>query len=221
MDFNHPTIRHVIKHLKQLENEDRIDNGTVIEIENYLNRLARFNKCSFPQIKILIDHILDYHGKKSLFDRDNFQLIQFYRLILNDLTNAIELEFSIQNLTSEYQISNNYNYYYREFLYRILQNDLPIDELIRYRKQVHHVKYANLEEIKRFIDLLPKSSDKIFPLTLTDKLFDRLKWDGKPFDKSIRDDLLKVIKLLISVSRIIQNLQTLSKKYMILFEKIT
>lgn len=181
LDLNHPAVQHLI----QLERQDQIDIGTLIEIQNQFNQLARFNKCSFPQIQILMNRILQYHNKKDL------QLIQFY---LNDLIRAIELEFFIQKFTSEHRISENLNYHFREFLYRILQNEISIDELIRYRfelKQFHHIKYTDIEKIKRFIHLLPKS---LVPLTLTDKLLERLKWDGKKVEKSNREQLLKVLQ---------------------------
>jgi hypothetical protein len=189
MDFNHSSVRSVIKHLTQLEIQDRIDTGTVLEIQNRLNQIARFGKCSSPQIKLLIDQILQNHGKKSLADRTGFQSIQSYRLILNDMTHAIELEFYLQKLASEHQISDYYHYYFRDFLYRILQNELSLDELRRYRVQV---KQIEIEQLKQFIDVLPKESNQLFPFTLTDKLLERLKWDGKLVDQSIRDQLLKV-----------------------------
>jgi hypothetical protein len=87
------------------------------------------------------------------------------------------------------------NYRFRHFLYQILQNELSIDELIRYRlqlKQFHHVKQMDIDQVKRFIDLLPNEYNDSFPLTLTDKLLQRLKWDGKILEKEIRDQLLKV-----------------------------
>jgi hypothetical protein len=188
-DLNHLNVRQVVKHLTQLENQDQIDTGTLIEIQNRLNQIARFGKWSSPQIKLLIDKILQSHGKKYLSDKDGFQLIQSYRLILNDITYAIEFEFYIQKLTSDHQISDDYNYRFRYFFYQILQTELSIDELIRYRLQL---KQTDIEQVKRFIDLLPKQLNQLFPLTLTDKLLERLKWDGKKVDKSIRDQLLKV-----------------------------
>jgi len=195
IDLNHPNVRLVIKHLTQLEIEDKIDLGTLIEIQNRLNQIARFGKWSSPQIQILIDKLLQYHGKKSLSDKQGYQLIQSYRLILNDLIHAIEFEFNIQKLASEHRISDYFNYHFRDFLYRILQNQLSIDQLICYRlqlKEFHQIKHKNIEQIKKFIDILPKQLNYLFPLTLTDKLLERLKWDGKILDKSIRDQLLKV-----------------------------
>jgi hypothetical protein len=169
--------------------------GTSIEIQNRLNQIARFGKWSLPQIKLIIDGILKSHGKRYLSDKDGFQLIQSYRLILNDITHAIEFELYIQQLTSEHQLSDNFNYRFRHFLYQILHNELSINELIRYRlqlKQFHHVKQMDIDQVKRFIDLLPNEFNDSFPLTLTDKLLQRLKWDGKILEKAIRDQLLKV-----------------------------
>jgi hypothetical protein len=116
-------------------------------------------------------------------------------LILNDLTHAIEFEFYSQQLASEHKIADNLNYRFRHFLYKILQNELSIDELIRYRlqlQQFHNIKQMNVDQVKRFIELLPNEFNNLFPLTLTDKLLERLKWDGIILDKSIRDQLLKV-----------------------------
>ncbi|CAF3948002.1 unnamed protein product, partial [Rotaria sp. Silwood2] len=194
LDLNHPNVRQIIEHLIQLEQQDKIDTGTLIEIQNRLNQLARYGKCSLPQIQLIIDEIYKYNGKTYLSDKDGFQLIQYYRLILNDITHAIEFEFYIQQLTSEYKISDNLNYRFRHFLYRILQNELSIDELIRYRfelEKFHYIKQINIDQVKKFIDLLPQEFNDLYPLTLTDKLLERLKWDGKIFDKSIRDQLLK------------------------------
>jgi hypothetical protein len=64
LDLNHSNVREVIKHLTQLETQDKIDTGTLIEIQNRLNQLARFGKWSSPQIKFLIDRILQSHGKE-------------------------------------------------------------------------------------------------------------------------------------------------------------
>ena len=50
----------------------------------------------------------------------------------------------------------------------------------------------DIDDVKLFVDLLPDEINHLFPLTLTDKLLERLKWDGKILDKSIRDRLLKV-----------------------------
>ncbi|CAF0798896.1 unnamed protein product [Rotaria sordida] len=194
LDLNHTNVRQIIEHLIQLEQQDKIDTGTLIEIQSRLNQLARYGKCSLPQIKHIIDGIHKYHGKTYLFDKDGFQLIQSYRLILNDITRAIELEFYIQQLTSEYKISDNLNYRFRHFLYQILQNELSIDELIRYRfelEKFHYIKQMDIDQIKKFINLLPQELNNLYSLTLTDKLLERLKWDGKIFDKSIRDQLLK------------------------------
>jgi hypothetical protein len=116
-------------------------------------------------------------------------------LILNDITHAIELEFYIQQLASEHQISDNLNYRFRHFLYRILQKELSVDELFRYRlqlQQFHDIEQMDIDRVKRFIEFLPKESNDLFPLTLTEKLFERLKWDGKILDTSNRDQLLKV-----------------------------
>ncbi|CAF3939326.1 unnamed protein product, partial [Rotaria sp. Silwood2] len=76
----------------------------------------------------------------------------------------------------------------------ILKNELSSDELIRYRfelEKFHYIKQINIDQVKKFIDLLPQEFNDLYPLTLTDKLLERLKWDGKIFDKSIRDQLLK------------------------------
>ncbi|CAF4302607.1 unnamed protein product, partial [Adineta steineri] len=184
----------LIKHLTQLELQDKIDIGTSIEIQNRLNQIARFGKWSLPQIKFITDSILKCQGKRNLSDKNGFQLIQYYRLILNDITHAIEFEFYIQDLTSENQLSNNLTYRFRHFLYEILHNNLPIDELIHYRVQLnefHHVKQMDIDQIKRFIDLLPQEYNDLFPLTLTDQLLERLKWDEKIVNESIRDQLLK------------------------------
>jgi hypothetical protein len=116
-------------------------------------------------------------------------------LILNDITHAIELEFYIQQLASEHQISDNLNYRFRHFLYQILQKELSVDELFRYRLQLQQfqdIEQMDIDRVKRFIELLPKESNDVFPLTLTEKLFERLKWDGKILDTSNRDQLLKV-----------------------------
>jgi hypothetical protein len=116
-------------------------------------------------------------------------------LILNDITHAIELEFYIQQLASEHQISDNLNYRFRHFLYQILQKELSVDELFRYRLQLQQfqdIEQMDIDRVKRFIEFLPKESNDLFPLTLTEKLFERLKWDGKILDTSNRDQLLKV-----------------------------
>ncbi|CAF3674106.1 unnamed protein product [Adineta steineri] len=194
LDLNHSNINELIKHLTQLELQDKIDIGTSIEIQNCLNQIARFGKWSLPQIKFITDSILKCQGKKNLSDKNGFQLIQYYRLILNDITHAIEFEFYIQDLTSENQLSNNLTYRFRHFLYEILHNNLSIDELIRYRLQLnefHHVKQMDIDQIKRFIDLLPQEYNNLFPLTLTDQLLERLKWDEKIVNESIQDQLLK------------------------------
>jgi hypothetical protein len=191
IDFNHPKIRSVVKHLIQLENQDHIDTGTLIEIQNRLNQLARFGKCSSPQVILLNEKLLQSQGRNFASDKIGFQSIQSYRLILDDLIYAIELEYYIQKLAFEHRISDELNHQFRDFLYRILQNELSIDELTRYRSQlkhVYHVRHFDIEEVKRFIGLLPRR----FPLTLTDKLFEQLKWDGKIIEKSMRDQLLKV-----------------------------
>ncbi len=195
IDFNHPSVQSVIKHLIQLENQDHIDTGTVIEIQNRLNQLARLGKYSSPQIILLNEKLLQSQGKKFASDKTGFQFIQSYRLILNDLIYAIELEFYIEKLAFERRISDDLNYQFQYFLYQILQNELSIDELIRYREQlkhVYHVKYFDIENVKKFISLLPKRFPQLFPLTLTDKLLEQLKWNGKIVDKSMRDQLLKV-----------------------------
>ena len=197
IDFNHPKIRSVIKHLIQLENQDHIDTGTVIEIQNRLNQLARFGKCSSPQVILLNEKLLQSQGKNFASDKIGFQTIQSYRLILDDLANAIELEYYVQKLAFEHRISDDSNYQYRDFLYRILQNELSIDELTRYRSQlkhIYHVRYFDIEEVKKFIGLLPRRFSQEFPLILTDKIFEQLKWDGKILEKSMRDQLLKVRK---------------------------
>ncbi|CAF0821315.1 unnamed protein product [Rotaria sp. Silwood1] len=194
LDLNHSNVRHIIEHLIQLEQQDKIDTGTLIEIQNRLNQLARYGKCSLPQIKLIMDGIHKCHGKTYLYDKDGFQLIQYYRLILNDITHAIEFEYYIQQLTSEYKISDNLNYRFRHFLYQILQNELSIDELIRYRfelEKFHYIKHMDMDQVKKFIDLLPQEFNNLYPLTLADKLLERLKWDGKIFDESNRDQLLK------------------------------
>jgi hypothetical protein len=116
-------------------------------------------------------------------------------LILNDITHAIELEFYIQQLASEHQISDNLNYRFRHFLYQILQKELSVDELFRYRLQLQQfqdIEQMDIDRVKRFIEFLPKETNDLFPLTLTEKLFERLKWDGKILDTSNRDQLLKV-----------------------------
>ncbi|CAF3379440.1 unnamed protein product [Rotaria socialis] len=195
LDYNHSHVRLVIEHLIQLEQQDKIDTGTLIEIQNRLNRLARVGKSSLPQIKFIIDEIHKSQGKTNLFDKNGFQSIQSYRLILHDITCAIELEFYIQQLTSEYKLPDNFNYRFRHFLYQILQNELFTSELIPYRFQLekfHHLQQIDIDQIKKFIDLLPKEVYGIYPLTLTDKLLERLKWDGKTVDKSMRDPLLKL-----------------------------
>lgn len=195
IDFNHPNVRLVVKHLIQLENQDHIDIGTVIEIQNRLNQLARFGKCSSPQVILLNEKFLQSQGKKFPSDKTGFQLIQSYRLILNDLVYAIELEYYIQKLAFEHRISDDFNYQFRYFLYQILRNELPIDELTRYRdqlKHIYHIRHFDIEEVKRFISSLPKRFPQVFPLTVTDKLLERLKWDGKIVEKSMRDQLLKV-----------------------------
>lgn len=130
-----------------------------------------------------------------MFDKDSFQLIQSYCLMLNDITNAIEFEFYIQQITSENKLSDELTYRFRYFLYQILHNELSITELRRYRPKLnkfHCLKQMDIDEIKKFIDLLPKEFNSFYPLTLTDKLLERLKFDGKIFDTSIRNQLLKV-----------------------------
>ena len=80
-------------------------------------------------------------------------------------------------------------------MYLILQNQLSIDELSRHRlqlQQFHRIKQMDIEQVKRFVDLLPHEFKNLFSLTLTDKLLERVKWDGKILDESIRDTLLKV-----------------------------
>lgn len=195
IDHHHILIRSTVKHLIQLEKSNRIDPGTSIEIQNRLNQLARFGKCSSPQLQLLLDRIVRNHGKKSPADRMGFQSIQSIRLILNDLTYAVELEFYIEKLVCEHRIARWFHHQFREFVYRIFQNELSLDELTRHRQQlkyIHRIRYLNIEEVKRFICLLPKRSNLVYPLTLSDQLLEQLKWNGKTVDNTIRDQLLKV-----------------------------
>lgn len=195
-DFNHPNVHSIVKHLNQLENQNRIDTGTVIDIQNGLNRLARLGKFTSKSIEIICEQILRFNGKKSLADRENCQLIQSYRLIIKDILSAVEVEFIIEKLICEYQLSDRFYYSYREFVYRILQNDLSVNELSRFRNDFERIlsmKYQNIEQIEKFIARLPRRDHpQFYPLTLSDKLFERLKYDGKIIDRSIRDQLLKV-----------------------------
>lgn len=192
IDHHHDLTRPVVKHLIQLEKQNKIDPGTSIEIQNRLNQLARFGKWSSAQLQLLLDRILRNHGKKSPVDRMPFQSI---RLILNDLVYAVELEIFLEKLAREHRIAQHFHHQFREFLYRIFQNELSLDQLTRHRKQLKHVysiRYLNIEEVKRFLDLLPKGSNLSYPLTLTDQLLEQLKWNGKTVDNSMRDQLLKV-----------------------------
>ena len=138
---------------------------------------------------------LIHSGKKHLTDREGFQLIQFYCSMLHDLTRAIELECYIQQLSSKHQLSTHSNARFRQFLCRVLENHSSIDELTHYRAELNrflHVKNTDIRQVQRFIDLLPTDTSSAFPLTLTDQVFARLRWDGKTLDPARRDPLLKV-----------------------------
>ena len=130
--------------------------------------------------------ILSPSGKRNLLDRDGFESMQRYRLILNDILHAIELEAQIQKWTDEQRLPYQYNYRFREYLYHILQNHQTIDEF-------HRIKGLDVDQIKRWIDsCVPKDRHVSFPATLTDQVFMQLKWDGKRIDPSMRDPLLRV-----------------------------
>lgn len=191
IDFNHVQIRSVVKHLTQLEKHDGIDLGTSIEIQNRLNQLARFQPNPSPQFQLLLDRITHNHGKKFPSDRAAFQSIQAIRLILDDLVYAIELNIFV----GKHRIPRHFHHRIRHFLHRIFQNELSLDQLTQYHQQlkhVYHIRHLNIEELKRFIFLLSKESNQLYPLTLTDQLLDQLKWDGKTVEDSMRDQLLKV-----------------------------
>lgn len=185
IDLNHGSIRSIVKHLTQLEKHDGIDLGTSIEIQNYLNRLARFQRNPALQLQVLRDRIVQIPGKKSPLDRMPFQSI---RLILIDLVYAMELEIFIEKLANEHRIPRHFHH---RFLHRIFQNEFSLDQFTQYHhqlKQIYHIRHLDIEAVKRFVLLLSKD---VYPLTLTDQLLDRLKWDGKAMDDSIRDQLLK------------------------------
>ncbi|UJR28057.1 hypothetical protein I4U23_009313 [Adineta vaga] len=159
LELNHSHVREVVKHLTQLELDGKLDCGTSIEIQNRLNQIARFGRWFSPRIKSITEEILKIQGKRFLSDRNGYQSIQFYRLLLNDITHAIEFELYLQELLSEHQISDRSYSYYRHFLHRILQNELNIDELTRYRTELnafHHVKRMDIGQVKRCIDSLSK-----------------------------------------------------------------
>jgi hypothetical protein len=56
-DLNHVDVRQTIDYLMQLERQDRLDTGTCIEMQNRLNQLARYDKCSTPQMQDIIEKI--------------------------------------------------------------------------------------------------------------------------------------------------------------------
>ena len=63
LNLNHPNVRPIVKHLTQLEQQDKIDTGQLIEIQNRLNQLARFGKWFLPQIQFIINEIQKNNGK--------------------------------------------------------------------------------------------------------------------------------------------------------------
>jgi hypothetical protein len=127
--------------------------------------------------------------------------MQTYRILLNDLTHAIEFEFHVQQLTSEHQLSYRYTYRLRSFLYRILHMKESIEHLNCYRtilETFQHMSYVDIDQVKNFIDTLPNECDSELPLTLTDQLLTRLQWDGKNMHTCLRYQLLQVRLLSIS-----------------------
>ena len=101
----------------------------------------------------------------------------------------------VQELASKHLVSNVSNYRLRDFLYRTLDKQLPVDELIRHRfelEKFHYAKQMDTDQVNRFIDRLPNDIARLFPMTLTDTLLARLTWDGKTFDQANRDQLLQV-----------------------------
>lgn len=112
--------------------------------------------------------------------------MQSYRLRLHDLVHALEVELKTQEWTNEYQLPYHSNHRFREHLYHVLQGNRDIDEF-------HRIVGLDPKQIQRFIELsIPEDKDVDFPLTLADQLLNRLKWDGKSIDQSIRDSLLRV-----------------------------
>ena len=119
-------------------------------------------------------------------------------LLLHDLTRAVELEMHVQELASKNLISNMFNYRLRDFVYRILDKQWHVHELIRHRfalEKSGDAKQMDTEQVIRFIDRLPNEIDQLFPMTLTDALLTRLTWDGKIVDQGHRDQLLQVRRI--------------------------
>ncbi|CAF1606650.1 unnamed protein product, partial [Adineta ricciae] len=161
VQLNHPDVEHIAKHLSKLEQEDKLDSGTYIEIQNRLNQIARFHRWTCPRMKSITDDILKYQGKRYLSDRNGYQSIQFYRLILNDITHAIEFEFYVQKLAAEHRISDMLCSHWRQFVHQILQNELNIDELTKCHVQLnalHHVKRMDIDQVESFISKLSQDS---------------------------------------------------------------
>ena len=65
LELNHPDVEHIVKHLLKLEQEDKLDCGTHIEIQNRLNQIARFHRWTCPRMKSITDDILKYQGKQE------------------------------------------------------------------------------------------------------------------------------------------------------------